>query len=95
MIRLPKVKIQEVREQLLNGVSWRDISKKAKISSHAIARIARTIPHTEEEEPPEPSEGITYPDMDGPYVWCEECNTYVKQPCLACQIRALKKRKMA
>jgi len=90
MIHLTKMKVQEIRGHLLNGVSWGEISKKTKVSSRLIAKVARTLPV---EEVQDPTEGIVYPDMEGAYAWCEECCVYVKQPCLACQIRALNRRK--
>ncbi len=86
--------IREIQRLLRQGrFSQRQIARKLRISRgtvNAVAQGKRTEDSVHKTGCEEKSEGIVFPT--GAPTRCPECGKLVQKPCLACQLRKLRKK---
>ena len=87
----PAIK-EKAKEMLRAGERFRVIAWHLGIDTSTVKRLSKRL-----DEPDEADQwdGIQPPDMDGPAGFCPVCRVHVQMPCLACQLRARRERRVS
>jgi hypothetical protein len=94
MRELSAEEVTRILDLVRQGNPKRAVARMTGVSRGVIAVVIRDPERAIKRRrvPLKKSHGITYPNMRAPYTWCDICTAWVRPPCLACQVRNLRRR---